>query len=105
MRLILCIVFCSSGGAESIGQENELLNTLRDAILDGTVTKNTDVLEAADGISFPVVVPTSVVFIRQFYITFYNHFHDIIMPSGPGVIFRGPPGIGKVGILKSLTVG
>ena len=78
-------------------EDSKLADALRDAILCGSVREEDDVLNA-EGVSFPVESEASVVFIREFYHLFYKHFHDVIMQKNtePGVIFHGPPGVGKV---------
>jgi len=75
-------------------------DAMRDAILSGSVREEEDVLKV-EGVSFPVESKASVIFIREFYNLFYQHFRDVIIPKDtePGVIFHGPPGVGKVGVL------
>lgn len=75
-----------------------MADALRDAILCGSVREEDNVLNAK-GVTFPVENKASVIFIREFYDLFYKHFRDVIMQkdSEPGVIFHGPPFVGKVG--------
>jgi hypothetical protein len=75
-----------------------LADALRDAILCGSVREEDEVL-TAEGVTFPVEDMASVIFIREFYDLFYKHFRDVVMKKDKelGVIFHGPPGVGKVG--------
>lgn len=52
----------------------------------------------SEDVPFPVASSATVIFVREFYDLFYTHFRDNIMQDAtePGVIFRGPPGVGKV---------
>ncbi len=73
------------------------LTVLRDAIVGGTVAEREDVL-VVEGVSFPVAEDAKAIFVRDFYELFYIHFRDnVVNAKGvPGIIYHGPPGVGKV---------
>lgn len=95
------LLLANQGKLESSDHQsqNSKLAALRDAILCGSVNEENEVIKA-EGVTFPVESKTSVIFVRDFYDTFYNHFRSVIMhkDTEPGVIFNGSPGMGKVGI-------
>lgn len=50
--------------------------------------------------NFPVENNAKAIFVRHFYDLFFVHFRDQIIKNEaePGVIYRGPPGVGKVNV-------
>ena len=81
-------------------KETADITALRDGILNGLVRIDGDQLIAPDGIVFPVENSAQHVFVREFYPLFYKYFQERVVPDAtyPGLICRGPPGVGKVNI-------
>ena len=87
-------------------KETADITSLRNGILSGLVRIDADQLIAPDGIVFPVENCAQIVFVREFYPIFYKYFKESVFPDTtfPGMICRGPPGVGKVNIQKFLHV-
>ncbi len=85
--------------------DNKEITKLRDAIVNGVMKQVDDVLLATiltspeDEIVFPVEQNAKEIFIRDFYSVFFDYFLHTVFPgrvAEPGMVCRGPPGVGKV---------
>ena len=83
--------------SEALRTEKEKITALRDAIMLGFVKETDDCLRGVNVI-FPVEENAKDIFLREFYGTFLKYFLESVIPdiNCPGMVCRGPPGVGKV---------
>jgi hypothetical protein len=97
--LFLWFIFEVAGPAmsEALETDTDKINALRDAIMVGLVKETDDCLRGVD-VVFPVEDNAKDIFVRDFYGTFWKCFLESVVPDStcPGMICRGPPGVGKV---------
>mmetsp|Transcript_17353 Transcript_17353/g.23843 ORF Transcript_17353/g.23843 Transcript_17353/m.23843 type:complete len:591 (-) Transcript_17353:232-2004(-) len=70
------------------------ITSLRDAIVGNLVLESDEYLEVVNA-TFPVEANAKVIFQRDFFALFFNYFMNVVLPTAPGMICRGPPGVGK----------
>ena len=82
----------------ALEKEREKVTKLRDAIAAGLVKEIAGDCLRGEGVTFPVEDGATEIFIRDFYPIFFNYFlEEVISDSAcPGIVARGPPGVGKV---------
>jgi len=59
------------------------------------VLESDEYLEVVNA-TFPVEANAKVIFQRDFFALFFNYFMNVALRDAPGMICRGPPGVGKV---------
>jgi len=82
--------------SESVKKEIEDITKLRDAIRNGSVEEIENECINGDFI-FPVEENAKEIFLRDFYPIFWQCFLDSVINDAtcPGMVCRGPPGVGK----------